>query len=201
VTLTATRPAATSPSSAIRRWCSVAAVGAAGAGVLHVAAAVEHREAGQLVVGLFLVATLAQVGGAWLLAVSALQARRPGAGAVTAALAGTLALVVLYVVAHTTDLLAGLIAHDAGTTHDGGHGAGHGAGASIATEGAVALDDRSTAGGEAPGLLATATVALELLCALGLTALLPRTWRGWALDAMLALGALGWALWLTGVLG
>jgi hypothetical protein len=36
---------------------------------------------------------------------------------------------------------------------------------------------------------------------LALTALLPRSWRGRALNALFALGALAWVLWLTGVLG
>ena len=56
--------------------------------MLHVVAAVEHREVGQLVVARFLVAAVAQCGGAWLLAVSALQWRRPGPWTLLAGLAG-----------------------------------------------------------------------------------------------------------------
>jgi hypothetical protein len=213
MTLTDTHPVPVRPAPGLGRWCAVAAVGAAGAGVLHVAAAVGHREAGQLVVGLFLVAALAQCGGAWLLAVSALQARRPGAWSLAAALTGTLALVVLYVLAHTTDLLAGLAGSAAGAGHHagaeaGGHGgtadpaaAAEPQGHSVATDGLVALSAEPEPVAHPPGPLGTATVAFELLCAVGLTALLPRTWRGWALDAQLVLGALGWVLWLTGVLG
>ena len=210
MTLTDDRPVPVGPAAGLGRWCTVAAVGAAGAGVLHVAAAVGHREAGQLAVGLFLLTALAQCGGAWLLAVSALQARRPGAWSLAAALAGTLALVVLYVLAHTTDLLAGLTGSPAGAGHHAGaESGGHGGtadpaapqGHSVAADGPVALSDEPEPVAHPPGPLGTATVALELLCAVGLTALLPRTWRGWALDVQLSLGALGWVLWLTGVLG
>jgi hypothetical protein len=204
MTLTDTRPVPVRPAHGLGRWCAVAAVGAAGAGVLHVAAAVGHREAGQLVVGLFLLTALAQCGGAWLLAVTALQWRRPGRWTLVAGLAGTLVLVALYVLAHTTDLLAGLTGHGAGLEAGGGHGDHAGAGPqghSVATEGAVALSAEPEHVADPPGMLGTATVALELVCALGLTALLPRTWRGWALNGQLAVGALVWALWLTGVLG
>jgi hypothetical protein len=34
-----------------------------------------------------------------------------------------------------------------------------------------------------------------------LAALLPASWRGRTLDALLVLGGSAWALWLTGVLG
>jgi hypothetical protein len=187
-----------------RAWQWTAALACAAAGVLHVVAAVEHREVGQLVIALFLVAAMVQCGGAWLLAVSALQWRRPGSWTLLAGLAGTLALVALYLLAHTTDLLAGLTGHGTGA-EAGGHGdhaAGAGAqGHSVATEGAVALGAEPEHVADPPGLLGTATVALELVCALGLTALLPRTWRGWALNGQLAAGAVVWALWLTGVLG
>jgi hypothetical protein len=189
-----------------RAWQWAAALASAAAGVLHVVAAVEHREVGQLVIALFLVAALAQCGGAWLLAVQALQWRRPGRWTLVAGLAGTLALVALYVLAHTTDLLAGLTGHGTGVEAGGHGGTGdHAAAApqghSVATEGAVALSAEPAHVADPPGMLGTATVALELVCALGLTALLPRTWRGWALNGQLALGALVWALWLTGVLG
>jgi hypothetical protein len=210
VTLTATGLTKSAPArtrAGLPGWLWTASLAAAGAGVLHVAAAVEHREGGQLVVALFLVAAMAQWGLAWLLAVGALSRRRPGAWTLTAAVVGTLALVVLFVVAHTTDLLAGLTGHAAGhdVTAAGGHGEHAGAaepqGHSVVTEGAVALSAEPQHVVTPPGLLGTATVALELLCAIGLTALLPRTWRSWALNAQLALGALAWVLWLTGVLG
>ncbi len=211
--LTADRAGAAPPrrTAGPRPWLWLAGLASAGAGVLHVAAAVQHREVGQLVIGLFLLVAAAQVAGGWLLVVTALRRQRPGAWAVTAALAGTLALIALYVVAHTTDVLAGLTGH--GTTSaaglESGHGAGHGeaaAGAepqghSVVTGGAVALDLEPAHVADPPGLVGTATVALELVCLLGLTALLPRRGRTWALNAQLAIGALGWARWLTGVLG
>jgi hypothetical protein len=113
-----------------------------------------------------------------------------------AALAGTVLLVCLYLVAHTTDLLAGLTASEAG------HGAaGHHAGAAVEAEGPVALGDQAPVDPEPPDLLGTATVGLELLSVLALTALLPRARRGRTLNALLALGALAWVAWLTGVLG
>ena len=188
-------------------WQWAAALAAAAAGGLHLAAAIDHRESGQLVVGLFLLAAVVQCGGGWLLAVSALRGQRPGRWALATALAGTVALVVLFVVAHTTDLLAGLTGHEAGgAAGHGDHGGTGQAGAepqghSVAVEGPVALSAEPEHVADPPGLLGTATVTVELLCALGLTALLPRTWRGWALDVQLALGALGWVLWLTGILG
>jgi hypothetical protein len=177
-----------------RRWA--AGLGALGAGALHVAAAVEHASAGDLVVGFFLLTTFAQLGiGLWLLQGSWLGAG-PGPGPLAIALAGTVLLVCLYLVVHTTDLLAGL------TGHEGGHGAaGHHAGAAVEADGPVALGDRAPADPEPPDLLGTATVALELLSVLALTALLPGPWRGRALNALLALGALAWVAWLTGVLG
>jgi hypothetical protein len=46
-----------------------------------------------------------------------------------------------------------------------------------------------------------ATVAAELAGVAALTALLPRSWRGWALDGMLALCGIAWVLWFAGVLG
>jgi hypothetical protein len=91
----------------------------------------------------------------------------------------------------------------AGHAHDGGQGAveaGHHAGASIATDGPVAMGEHPAAGAEAPDLLGTATVALELLAMAAMTALLPRAWRSRAVNGLLALGALAWVLWLTGVL-
>jgi hypothetical protein len=186
----ARRPAASSP------WRWAAALGTLGAGALHVAAVVEHLSTGDLVVGFFLLTALAQLGaGLWLLLGSWLGIR-PGTGPLTAALAGTVLLVCLYLVAHTTDLLAGLTAHGAG------HGAtGHHAGASVEAEGPVALGDQASTVAEPPGLLGTATVALELLSVLAVTALLPRAWRARTLDSLLVLGAVVWVAWLTGVLG
>jgi hypothetical protein len=202
VTLTAAHRTADAPAPArdsLARWRWAAALGALGAGALHVAAAVEHLSTGDLVVGFFLLTALAQLGvGAWLLLGSWVGAR-PGTRPLAAVLTGTVLLVCLYLIAHTTDLLAGLTAHGAG--HGAGHEAGHHAGAAVEGEGPVALSNEAPADPEAPGLLGTATVALELLSVLALTALLPRSWRGRALNALFALGALAWVLWLTGVLG
>jgi hypothetical protein len=43
-------------------------------------------------------------------------------------------------------------------------------------------------------------VTADLVSVLGLTALLPRSWRARTLDALLALGTLACLGWLTGVL-
>ena len=183
------------------RWLWTASLAVAGAGALHVAAAADHLAAGDLVVPFFLLTALAQLGfGAWLF-VGSRSGKRPGVWWLAGALAGTVLLVALYLVANTTDLFAGALAHDAGTggpVAGGAHGTS--AGASRPTDGPVALDARPTAGAEAPGLLGTATVALELLAIAAMTALLPRAWRSRAVNGLLALGALTWVLWLSGVL-
>jgi hypothetical protein len=188
------------PAGSLTRWRCGAAVAALGAGCLHVAAAVEHLSAGDLVVGFFLLTALAQLGiGLWLL-VGPWLGSGPGAAPLLAALAGTVLLLCLYLVAHSTDLLAGITGHEAG--HETGHGgpAGHHAGAAVEAEGPVALGDEASADAEGPGLLGTATVAFELLSVVTLAALLPHRWRGRALDTVLALGGLAWLLWLTGAL-
>jgi hypothetical protein len=183
-------------------WRWVAAAGALGAAGAHVVAAVGHLPAGDLVVGFFLVSAFAQLGlGTWLL-LDPWLGRELGTRPLVAALAGTVLLVCLYLVVHTTDLLAGIAGSDGGGA--AGHGAGadgHAAGAATGTGGPVALAARARTQPEPPGLLGTATVALELLSVLGLAALLPRSWRGRSLDALLVLGALAWVAWLTGVLG
>jgi hypothetical protein len=207
VTSTAAARTASAPAPSpdhLVRWRWAAGLGALGAGTLHVAAAVEHASAGDLVVGFFLLTTFAQLGiGLWLLQGSWLGTG-PGTGPLAIALAGTVLLVCLYLVVHTTDLLAGLTGHEGGHAAgpEAGHAAaGHHEGAAVEADGPVALGDRVPADPEPPDLLGTATVALELLSVLALTALLPRTWRGRALNALLALGALAWVAWLTGVLG
>jgi hypothetical protein len=190
------------------RWRWTASLAAAAAGALHVAAAAGHLASGDLVVGFFLLTALAQLGLGVGLFAGSRSGRGPGARSLAAAVAGTTLLVGLYLVVHTTDLLAGVPGHGAGSAaghvHDGSTaavGATHHAGASIATDGPVAMGEQPTAGGEAPDLLGTATVALELLAIAAMTALLPRAWRSPAVNGLLALGALAWVLWLTGVLG
>jgi hypothetical protein len=182
-------------------WRWGAGLGALVAGGLHITAAVEHVGASDLVVGFFLLTAFAQFGiGLWLL-VGSWLGKAPGTGPLAAALAGTVLLVCLYLVAHTTDLLAGLTAHDAGAAGHTGHAAGHAAGTAIAAEGPVALSAEATTAPEPPDLLGGMTVALELLSVLALTALLPRVWRSRTANALLTLGALAWVAWLTGVLG
>jgi hypothetical protein len=217
VTAVDTAPAAGRTAPARRRaprWQLVAALALAAAGVLHVAAAVDHLESGQLAVGFFLLTALAQVGlAAWLL-LTAWAGRRPSRELVAFGLLGTVGLLGLYLVAHTTNLLDAFAVHDvaAGHEHDvAGRetvavdpitGVRFADGMPIASDGPVAMAGAAVQpAGHGPEGLGTATVAVELLAMTALTALLPTSWRGRATNALLALGALAWMLWFTGLLG
>lgn len=182
-----------------RAWPWVAALSAAAAGVLHLRAAFDHVGAHDVVVGFFLVVGFAQLGlGVWI-GMTVLAGLRPDVRLLGLALLGTVALVGLYVVAHTTDLLAAFQVHaDAGAHH--GSGAVTPGGHSTVPAGPVALGLEPVAAREPAGLLGAATVALEMVTALALMALLPARWRGGAANALLLVGAVTWVLWLTGVL-
>jgi hypothetical protein len=181
-------------------WRWAAAASAAAAGGLHIAAAVEHLGAHDLVVGFFLLVALVQIGfGAWV-AVSAWAGIRPDVRLVALALIGTVGLVGLYLLAHTTDLLAAFQVHDTAAGHHGAT-AGIPQGHSTATSGPVALDLEPVSPREPAGLLGTATVAVEMVTVLALTAFLPDRWRSRVTNALLCLGGAVWVLWLTGVLG
>ena len=181
--LRATAPAR--GADAFPRWCWTAVAATAAAGVLHLIAAVVHVGASELVVAFFGGMALAQLAAAVWLAVMAGTRERPGVVVLSAMWAAAVGLVCLYLVAHGTDLLAGLAAGPDGAAH--GHGGG--------TAGAVA------AGIEPPGLLGTVTVAAELLAVVAFTSLLPPRGRRLAGNLVFALGAAAWVLWLTGVLG
>ncbi len=175
----------------------VAAAATAAAGGLHVAAAVDHLGAGDLVVGFFLVTALAQVGAAaWLAADPTRDLRLP-----VALLVGTLGLLVLYVVGHATDLLDPFLGHDHAAQGPGvqGQGAGTGHAAHTTATGPVALGLEPVEVPAAP-VLGSLTAAAECLALAALAALLPATARRRVLDGVLAVGALVWLLWLTGVL-
>lgn len=174
------------------RW--VAVLGTAAAGVLHVVAAAGHVGAGDLVVGFFLLTALAQVGAAAWLATGTAAAR--DARFLLAVVAGTAGLLLLYVVGHTTDLLDPFLGHDHSTV--GTAAADHTA-HSTAT-GPVALDLEPVETTPAP-VLGTVTAAAEVLALAAAAALLPAGLRRRVLDGLLAVGALVWVLWLTGVLG
>ena len=155
----------------------VALVALTVSGVLHVAAAVDQRASSDSLVGFFLLVALGELAtAAWLVVVSA-TARRPPVWPTAAALAGTVVLVALHLVAHTTDLGSGLFSPAA---IPGGHDHG------------VPV--------ELPGLLGTATVAFELVAMMALLGLLPPGLRRRATDGILLLGAAAWVLWWTGVL-
>jgi hypothetical protein len=178
-------------------WGWVAAGSVAVAGALHVAAAADHLAAGDVVVGFFLLVALLQVGtGIWL-AVGAVTRSGHPPWPVAAALALTVGLLVLYRVVHTTDLLAGVVPdHHHGGAASPTHGAAHVEGAE--PEGPVALGLEPADAGTSPGLLGTATVAVELVSVLALTALLPAVLRRHAANGLLVLGALIWVAWFTG---
>ncbi|WP_448611772.1 hypothetical protein [Geodermatophilus sp. URMC 60] len=196
-------------------WQLSAALGLAGAAGLHVAAAVDHLSAGSLAVGFFLLTALAQAGLAAWLVLGAWAGTHAGRQLVATALLGTVGLLTLYVLAHTTGLLDAFAVHDATAT---GHlhdvpgretvavdpvtGVEFAQGMPLGSSGPVAMDGLPTAsGGHGPEAVGTAVVAAELLTVAALAALLPASWRGRALDGLLLLGGSAWVLWLTGVLG
>jgi hypothetical protein len=198
---------------ALSRWLGIGALGAAAAGGLHIAVAADHATAGELAVGFFGVTAFAQLGlAAWLLMHRA-TGLRPNSRLVGVALLGTVALMALYVVAHTTSLLdAFAVAGDSGG-HAGGHGDGTNRagfdpvtgidlsdGIAIDAQGPVAMAGAPVAVQHAPGALGPWTVAAEALMLAALTALLPATWRRRTTNAAVVLGGLAWALWFTGVL-
>jgi hypothetical protein len=191
------------PSSVPHRrslWRWAVAASAAAAGGLHIAAAVEHLGAHDLVVGFFLLVALGQIGfGAWV-AVSAWAGIRPDVRLIALALIGTVGLVGLYLLAHTTDLFAAFQVHDTAAGHHGGT-TGVPQGHSTETSGPVALDLEPVSTREPTGLLGTTTVAVEMVTVLALTALLPGRWQSRAANVLLLLGGTVWVLWLTGVLG
>jgi hypothetical protein len=194
-------------------WLWAGTVGAGAAGALHIAVAAEHLEAGDLAVGFFLLAALAQIGTASWLILHALTGQRPDHRFVTLALGATVALVGLYVVAHTTSLLDAFAVHG-GSDHSGGAHAGsnhtpgidpvtgvdYSQGVAIRPAGPVAMAGEVAPARHAPGMLGPVTVGAELLLIAAMTALQPATWRGRTVNGLLALGVLTWGLWLTGVL-
>jgi hypothetical protein len=187
------------PSRGHGLWRWAAGLSAAAAGGLHVAAAVEHLGAHELVVGFFMLVALVQLGlGAWVV-VSIGVGIHQDVRLVAFALLGTVALVGLYLLAHTTDLLVGFQAHEVTAAHHGAIGAPQGH--STETTSPVALDLQPVADREPAGPLGTATVAVEMVTVLALTALLPGRWKSGAVNALLILGDTAWVLWLIGVLG
>jgi hypothetical protein len=197
------------------RWQLVAALGLAAAGGLHVAAAVDHLSAGQLAVGFFLLTALAQAGLAAWLVLGAWAGTRAGRQLVATALLGTVGLLTLYVVAHTTGLLDAFAVHDAaasGHAHDvpGREtvavdpvtGVRFADGMPLGSSGPVAMDGLPTSSARtARRRSARRWSPPSCWTVAALAALLPASWRGRALNALLVLGGLAWALWFTGVLG
>ena len=186
--------AAPGSSGRLCRWLRLASLATLVAGGLHVVAAYQQVEHGELAVSFFLLAAAAQVGGGLVLGVHAVTGMRPGSRLVLAGLVATVGMIGLFIVAHGTGVLLDYVGQQPGT---GGHPSSHTGpfAAGIATR-----NDTLAAVPVRPDLLGMATVAAELAGVVGLTALLPRTWRGRALNGMLTLCGIAWVLWFTGVL-
>ena len=190
------RPEVPSPHR-VRRvpWPAVTAGATAVAGGLHLAAAADHLGAGDLVVAFFGLTGFAQLSAAVVLLmplVGPTAARTRHLLALTGLL-GTAALIALYVVVHSTDLLSGLLEHSgAGTQEHAAGEAGHDGHASVSTP--------APEGPEPTDALGTATVAVEVLALCGFVALLPARWSRLASNGLLVVGVLAWALWLSGAL-
>ena len=186
--------AAPRSSGRLRRWLGLASLATLLAGGLHIVAAYQHVEHGELVVSFFLLAAAAQVGVGLVLGVHAVTGMRPGSRLVLAGLGATVGMIGLFIVAHGTGFLLDYVGQPSGTgghtsTHIGPFAAG------------IATKNDTLAGVQVrPGLLGMATVAAELAGVVGLTALLPRTWRGRVLNGMLTLCGIAWVLWFAGVL-
>jgi hypothetical protein len=194
---------------ALSRWLWTGTLGAAAAGALHIAVAVEHVEAGDLTVGFFLLTAFAQLGLAAWLGLTGVTRSWPDRRLVSLALLGTVSLMGLYVIAHTTGLLDAF----AVTDHAGGHGgATHvpgidpvtgvdlSAGVPTRVDGEIVTAGGLPTAGHDPGALGPWTVAAEILTLAALTALQPATWRRRTTNGLVVLGGLAWALWFTGVL-
>jgi len=179
-----------------RGW--VAAGSLAMAGPLHVAAAADHLAAGDVVVGFFLLVAFLQLGTGVSLAVRTVTRGGHPPWPVAAALALTVGLLLLYLAAYTTDLLAGVVdlAHH-GETTSAPHGTAHVEAPEPAGPVALGLEPTQTSG--TPGVLGTVTVGIELVSVLALAALLPAALRRRVTDALLVIGVLAWGVWFTGV--
>jgi len=196
------------PDPALRRWQGTAAVALGTAGALNLAAAVQHLSGGNAVVGFYLTAAVALAGAAVRLAAGGWTGLRPPVGLLVLVIAGTLVLLGVYLVAQTTDLLGAFTVTGFGSGHDHGTdlapdpatGLDFSQGVAFQFQGPVPLDGAVPAPENRPTGVDVATTATELVALVALTALLPRTWRGRTLDAVLALGGVAWLLWLTGVL-
>lgn len=185
-------------------WPWVAGLSTAAAGALHLVASFDLRSGGNLVISAFLLTAFLQIGVALLFGgtywrpvdTGAPGDRGPAPLWVLAAIVGTVALVGVYVVAHSTGLLAGLTPQNAPTA--AGHI--HSAVLPAPPVGSVPVGSPSTAPGNPPDPLGTLTLAVQLLSVAAFAALLPHSWRRRTVNALLALSALAWVLWLTGVL-
>ena len=178
-------------------WPWLAVLASVAAGAVHIAAAVTHQASGPLHVVFFLLVGFGQLALASALAVGLARvtdgersSERSLHVLLLLAILGTIGLLALYLVVHTTDLLTGLI----GSHQHAADGAGH-----SAPPGAVAqIPPIAGLPTEPPDTLGTINVAVELLAITAYTAVLPRSWRPRVTNALLLFGVLAWLLWLTG---
>jgi hypothetical protein len=188
---------------ALWRWAGAAALTVAGVG--HLLSSTAHLGDGSLVLGFFLLTAFGQFGAAVWLAAGPLHRGAPDRRLLLLGIAGVVALVGLYLVAHLTGWLGTLAGSTA--TPAAGHlhtapGDPFAAGHAIPTTGPVALAGTTTAAPPQPvTLLGTVTVAAEVLAIGTVAALLPTRLRRRTVNGLLGLAALVWGLWLTGVLG
>ncbi len=175
-------------------WPLIAAGGSLTAGALHVVAAVDHSGAGWWVTGFFGAVAAAQLAaGAALLVGPRLLSTRRRTSLATALLAGTVGLLLLYLVVHGTEWLGALAGSHADTTSGAAadHAVRHEGPVGTATTGAVH---------EPAEPVALALLAVQAVVVPGCVALLPDSRRPRVTNLLLALAVVVCLLWLTGPL-
>lgn len=190
-------------------WAVVAGAATLVAGGLHAVAAVEHTGLLWVVPSFFAVVAVLQVGAG----LGLLRGLRRPVPVVAAVLAGSVGLILLYLLVHGTDLLSGLTGSAA--EHGGGQGAGHGgvhqgigqSGSGGQAPGPVSMGGvgeegsvtaRASAQSEDPDALGTATLLAQLVAVTATTALLPGAWQSRVTSALLVIAVTAVGLWLTG---
>jgi hypothetical protein len=187
---------------ALWRWSG--AVALLLAGVAHLVTSSDHLADGSLVIGFFLLTAFAQFGTAVWLAAGPLHRGAPAPRLVLLSIAGVVALIGLYLVAHLTGWLGDLAGTTTAPVTDAhvhtAAGDPFAAGHATTFSGPVALAGSTAAQPQPVTLLGTAAVAAEVLAVGALAALLPSRLRRRTVNGLLGLAALTWGLWLTGVL-
>ena len=200
------RPGESAATRRVHPWAVVAGTATVVAGGLHVVAAVQHADLLWIVPSFFTVVAALQIA-AGLGLVRGLRRPLP---VVAGVLAGSVGLVLLYLLVYGTDLLSGLTVHPAG--HGQEHGGGHSGvgqwgsdGAAIQSTGSVSMGgvgEEEPVTGQAPAedadAFGTAALVAQLVAVTAATALLPRVWQSRVTSALLVLALATVGLWLTG---